>query len=310
MKILNIKYSFGLFIFASASILLPGQANNGFDLSNSLIDINEIYRGGPPRDGIPSLSHPEFLSVDDVDYLKDDDIVIGLVRGNTARAYPTRILIWHEIANDIIEGDPVAVVYCPLCGTAMVFDRNINGRVRDFGVSGLLYQSDVLMYDRETESLWSQLEMKSVSGPEAGTSLKWLSSEHMTWKTWKEKYPYGEVLSINTGFNRNYAANAYAEYFATDRTMFPVPHTRNELRNKALVIGIIINGTAKAYSVDSFNSNSSVHDRIGNQRINISYNELKKYPTVRDATGEDIPYVMSFWFAWQAFYPDTELWNP
>jgi Protein of unknown function (DUF3179) len=299
-----------ILISSAGNINLAAQSLNGFDLSNSIIDINDIYRGGPPRDGIPAISNPEFVTVKEVDFLKDDDIVIGLVRGSDARAYPTRILIWHEIANDTIGGDHVAIVYCPLCGTSMVFDREIKGRIRDFGVSGLLFQSDVLMFDRETDSLWSQLEMKSISGPEVGTSLKWLISEHMTWKTWREKYPQGKILSDDTGYNRNYSGNAYAGYFASESTMFPVPFARDELRNKALVIGVIVNGVAKAFPTDSFETSKTISEYVGSSPIKISYDGDKKYPVVTDSTGNNIPYVISFWFAWQAFYPDTELWIP
>lgn len=297
-----------LLIFLAFSLF--SQSKNGFDLSSSLIDIGQIFRGGPPRDGIPAISEPEFIPIDMVDFLKEDDIVIGLVRGETARAYPTRILIWHEIVNDTIEGDSVAVTYCPLCGTSMVFDRNIDGTVREFGVSGLLFQSDVLMYDRETESLWSQLEMKAVSGREAGKELKWLPGEYMTWKSWREKYPSGEVLSTDTGYNRNYGGNAYAGYFASDRTLFPVPQLRDELRNKDLVIGVILDGSAKAFPVDFFKDDRFIPEKVGNTYIDISYDKERKSPAVLDRNGKNIPFVISFWFAWQAFYPETELWEP
>lgn len=303
------KFFIIIMVLTISSYGLSAQSLNGFDLSNSLLNIEDIYRGGPPRDGIPSISEPDFISADKVDYLKDDDIVIGLVRKETARAYPTRILIWHEIVNDTIEGEPVIVTYCPLCGTSMVFDRKIKGEVRDFGVSGLLYQSDVLMYDRETDSLWSQLEMKSISGPEAGTELKWLPSEYMTWKAWKEKYPGGEVLSMDTGYLRNYSANAYESYFSTDSLMFPVPKYRDELKNKTLVIGILLNGEPKAYAIDSFESSKEIRDSVGGEEIIISYNHDQKYPIVKNSRREDIPFVISFWFAWQAFYPQTDLWH-
>lgn len=164
-------------------------AKNGFDLSNSIIDENKILSGGPAKDGIPSINHPHFIDAKDVTYLKDDDIIIGLDIQGIQKAYPTRILVWHEIVNDIIGTQNVAVTYCPLCGTAMVFDRYINDTLRSFGVSGLLYQSDVLLYDRETNSLWSQLAMKAISGKSVGATLKWLPSQHLTWEAWKTKYP-------------------------------------------------------------------------------------------------------------------------
>lgn len=294
-----------------AALLFNAQAatKNGFDLSNLSINKSEVLSGGPPRDGIPSIDNPRFIAVKDVDYLKDDDIVIAMVRGNIARAYPTRILVWHEIVNDIIKAEPIVVTYCPLCGTAMVFEREVAGKIRTFGVSGLLYRSDVLMYDRESESLWSQLGMEAVSGSAVGHKLTWLSSEHLTWKAWREKYPRGEVLSTNTGYRRNYSGQAYASYFASDKTMFPVPHTRNELSNKAWVIGVIINGNAKAYPVNALKTNNSIKDKVGTQDIIINYNAKTRNPLITNSQGDTIPSVMVFWFAWQAFYPATELWQ-
>ncbi|MCU7834007.1 MAG: DUF3179 domain-containing protein [gamma proteobacterium symbiont of Taylorina sp.] len=286
------------------------QTKNGFDLSNASIKYEEIFSGGPPRDGIPSIDKPKFIDISQVDFLQDDDIVIGLVRADKARAYPSRILVWHEIVNDIIDGEAVVVTYCPLCGTAMVFDRHIAGKLHTFGVSGLLYQSDVLMYDRESESLWSQLAMKSVSGSELGNKLFWLPSEHLTWKAWREKYPDGEVLSTDTGHNRNYSSAAYSSYFASDQTMFPVRYTRKELSKKVWVIGVIINGQAKAYAVNKLSVNSVIKDNLGNQKITIKYDAERKHHQIMNQQGEQIPSVLVFWFAWQAFYPQTQLWNP
>ena len=183
------------------------QEMNGFDLSKATIPNKEIHSGGPGRDGIPSIDAPKFIAAAQVDFLRDDDSVVSLSRGGKSRAYPLRILVWHEIVNDKFGGDEIAVTYCPLCGTAMVFNRKIAGKVRTFGVSGLLYQSDVLMFDREKESLWSQLKMQAVSGGDAGSDLTWLPSEQMSWKAWRAKNPDGEVLSTATGHRRNYGLN-------------------------------------------------------------------------------------------------------
>ncbi len=282
---------------------------NGFNITNATINQDDILFGGPPRDGIPSIDNPKFLPVDKVDYLRDKDIVLSVKKDGEIRAYPTRILVWHEIVNDEISGKPIVVTYCPLCGTGMVFDRVIDGKLRTFGVSGLLYQSDVLMYDRETESLWSQLAMKGVSGEGINKKLKWLPSEHLTWQAWKEKYPQGKVLSIDTGFSRNYGARAYAEYFDSDDIMFPVPQTRKELANKEKVIGVIINGKAKAYPLSKFKAERKVEDEIGGIKIAVSYDGEKQHPVVTDSDGKPITSVVVFWFAWQAFYPDTGLWG-
>jgi len=288
---------------------LAAKSLNGFDLSNAAIPKGEIFRGGPPRDGIPSIDNPKFVPAADVDYLRDGDLVIGLVRNGTTRAYPLRILIRHEIVNDVIDGQPVAVTYCPLCGTSMVFDARVDGQKRTFGVSGLLYNSDVLMYDRETESLWSQIAMKAISGPEVGNELTWLPSEQMTWKAWLQKHPTSEVLSLDTGHRRDYAADAYASYFASEQTMFPAPYSRRELPRKNWVLGLLINGEAKAYPVRQLPDGEPIADEVGGEQVEILWDAAARHAQVVKPNGESIPSVLAFWFAWQAFYPETALWN-
>jgi hypothetical protein len=284
------------------------QTRNGFDLSRSSIDPAAILSGGPPRDGIPAIDRPQFVTTHQVDFLRDDDIVIGLVRGDTARAYPLRILVWHEVVNDVIGDTPVAVTYCPLCGTGMVFDRQTGETERTFGVSGLLYQSNVLLYDRESESLWSQLAMRAVSGSAVGQELAWLPSEHLTWRAWRKNHPDGDVLSTETGFDRDYGGAAYASYFAAGTPMFPVPQTRQELPNMTWVIGVIVNGQPKAYPVKELSAGGPIEDRVGGKPIVVRYNAESRHPEITGSQGEQIPSVMVFWFAWQAFYPGTELW--
>ncbi len=145
---------------------------NGFDVSNALIPREAILSGGPPRDGIPAIVRPRFDPASRAaSFLKDEDLVVSVTVEDETRAYPLRILVWHETVNNVIRGQPLAITYCPLCGTAMVFDRRVGERTLDFGLSGLLYQSDVLMYDRQTESLWSQLAMQSVAGATGGPEV-------------------------------------------------------------------------------------------------------------------------------------------
>jgi hypothetical protein len=295
-------------IFVSLHVAADGDGTmNGFDLSNLTVDRGEILAGGPPRDGIPAIDAPGFVAAQEVNYLRDEDIVVGLVRGARARAYPLRILVWHEIVNDTFDGEPLAVTYCPLCGTAMVFDRRAGGRERSFGVSGLLYRSDVLMYDRETGSLWSQLAMESVSGPAAGARLVWLPSEHMTWQAWRQRYPDSEVLSPDTGFRRDYGGTPYASYFASDEPMFPVPKSRTELPDRALVVGTIVGGEAKAYPVEDLRSVEALDDHVGGTPVVVRYDADSRRPEVSGPEGEQLPSVVVFWFAWQGFYPETGL---
>lgn len=305
------------FLFATLALLgvLTGwtQAEltmNGFDLNNAIIPVRDILSGGPPRDGIPSIDAPQFIQPSQADFMKDEDLVVSVTFDGQTRAYPLRILVWHEIVNDVVGGHPIAVTYCPLCGTAMVFDRRVGERTLTFGVSGLLYQSDVLMYDRETESLWSQLKMQSVSGPQATTHLNWLSSEHLTWAAWESAYPEGMVLSTDTGFPRNYKQMPYAGYETEEATMYPAPYTRTELKTKDWVIGIIVGSEARAYPVDGLPANQRIEDLVGGSNIAISYDPVSHRPSVVNANRQEaVPYVMAYWFAWQAFHPETSLWS-
>jgi hypothetical protein len=280
----------------------------GFNLDNARIPVAEIHEGGPPRDGIPSIDRPKFVTVARAKFLSDDDLIVSVTHAGETRAYPLRILVWHEIVNDRIGHLSINVSYCPLCGSAMVFDRSIEGRVLEFGVSGLLYQSDVLMYDRQTESLWSQLAMVAVSGPFAGRPLRLLPAQHMTWRAWKTEFPDGRVLSIDTGHNRDYKRQPYEEYERTPSLMFPVRTNRQDLPPKAWVAGVVIDGVARAYANDRLPDGVDIEDIIGTTAVRIRFDRASRRITISDAAGAPVPFTPAYWFAWQAFNPDTTVW--
>lgn len=288
------------------SLAIAQDTVNGFKLTDLRIEREAIKSGGPPRDGIPSIDTPKFIAPDKADFMKDDDIVLSYTHDGTTRAYPLRILVWHEIVNETINGKPILVTYCPLCGTAMIYDRKVGGKVRAFGVSGLLYQSDVLMYDREDQSLWSQLGMKAVSGPLSGTKLEWLPSEHLKWKAWKAKYPKGEVLSTETGHERSYNAQAYESYFKSPNTMFPIPKHNEALSEKEWVVGVIKDGKAVAFPLAQLEKASEAKL----DGVSLKFDSASRLATATDSKGNELPTVTVFWFAWQAFYPQTTLWKP
>ena len=300
-----------LFAICFAARQCPGQEANGFDLTNAAILVAEILSGGPPRDGIPSIDRPTFESVAAATWMRDDDLIVGVSIENDHRAYPLRILVWHEIVNDTVGGQPVAVTYCPLCGTAMTFGRRYGEKTLTFGVSGLLYQSDVLMFDRQTESLWSQLAMKSVSGPQVGTALKWLNSNLMTWKAWKEANPESKVLSRATGIPRDYDQMPYRGYEQNPQTIFPVPSHRTELGNKEWVAGVVVNGKAMAFPIKTLAEKNGGAATFpgGDSEITVSYDATTRKVTALRSDGGELPVVQVYWFAWQAFYPMTALWE-
>ncbi len=242
-----------------------GNNNNG---TGWLIPKDEIMDGGPGKDGIPALQNPEFINADQATYLEDDDLVLGFADGDDIRAYPHPILDWHEIINDDINEHSVAVVYCPLTGTGIGWDRMVSGTLTTFGVSGLLYNSNIIPYDRESDSNWSQLLLKSVNGPLAGTSAHTYNLVETTWKTWKDSYPSTKVVSTNTGHSRNYGNYPYGDYKAHNNLIFPINNHDDRLPKKERVLAIIVNDNMIVYRFDSFeHSLSLVPDEFQSKKM-------------------------------------------
>ncbi len=278
---------------------------NGFDVSNSLIPKDDILSGGPPKDGIPAILSPKFEKANEAKWLNDDDLVSGFTYDGVKRAYPLTILVWHEAVNDRIGNLPFLVSYCPLCGSTVVFNRSINGKEHTFGISGLLYQSDVLFYDRETQSLWSQLEMKSVSGKMAGTEFDVLPSTLATWKEWREKYPDTLVLSRDTGFMRDYDRQPYLGYEESRSIMFPVKNKSKKFHPKEKVLVVLSGDQAKAYPYSELKKvKTPLKDKLGGKDIVIEFKD-GDYVTATDISGNPVDSFVSYWFAWFTFKPDT-----
>ncbi|GIW95486.1 MAG: hypothetical protein KatS3mg110_3527 [Pirellulaceae bacterium] len=286
------------------------HAQFAFDLSNSIIDPREILPGGPPKDGIPALSAPKFCPADEATFLDGDSRIIGVQFNGEARAYPLFILNYHEIVNDTVGNQPVAVTYCPLCDSAVVFDRRTPLGEPQFGVSGLLYSSNLLMYDRggNPESLWSQMMAKGVSGPGAQQSLVALPVELTTWDSWRRRYPNTLVLTPNTGFDRPYQHNPYAAYFASDQLMFPVRKWDLRLPAKTPVLGVWTQETARAYVPQKFAKNEQITDSLNGKKITIRQDDPSRTLRVVHAD-PGVFWMYCFWFAWSAFHPDTSIYG-
>jgi hypothetical protein len=183
------------------------------DFSRHSVPLDEFLGGGPGKDGIPAIDRPRFVAVREADrFLDDPEAVAVLELGGKVKAYPIRILTWHEIVNDRLAGRPISVTYCPLCNSTVAFSREVGGRVLDFGTTGNLRNSDLIMYDRETESWWQQITADAVVGELTGTRLKVLPSQIVSWARLKRTSPDARVLSTNTGFSRSYGDNPYAGY--------------------------------------------------------------------------------------------------
>lgn len=311
------------------------------------IRLDEIRWGGVAQDGIPPLRNPAMIAAADADYLDDDNIVFGLEVEGDARAYPKRILAWHELFADTIGGTLVAGVYCTLCGSMILYETEYEGVQYNVGTSGFLYRSNKLMYDRATQSLWSTLWGRPVVGPLVGKGiqLEMLSAVTTTWGAWRERHPETLVLSLDTGYERDYAEGAaYRDYFATDRIMFGVPKLDDRLKNKDEVFGLITRGgDARPLAIASrfLRENPLYYDAVGDLAVVVltdrsgahrayvadgrEFAEYDGDATVVDAVGDRwaltesqlargdgetrarVPAHNAFWFGWYAAYPNTRL---
>jgi hypothetical protein len=290
---------------AALSWSLPAAGKNGFDLGNSEVPKSEIRSGGPPKDGIPAIDQPAFSRGAETVWLRDDDRVLGIVYERHVRAYPIRILNHHEIVNEQFGEDYLVITYCPLCGTGMAF---VSEGPAAFGVSGLLYNSDVLLYDRRTESLWSQILRRAISGPRKGETLRMVPLQHTTWGDWVSRHPETYVLAPRTGYGRDYSRSPYAGYESSSEILFRVTHRSRAYHPKEWVIGVEIGGAAKAYPFSELSTTTvPFEDELGGEPIRVNFDVAHARGWVTDADGKEIPSVRAFWFAWFAFHPDTEI---
>lgn len=298
-----------LLLLGSMILYALGLENNGFDLSDSLVPAEEIHLGGPPRDGIPAIDEPRFLAATGAGFMQPGDRVLGIVYAGQSKAYPVKILNWHEVVNDRFSDKAVAVTYCPLCGTGVAFAAGGVGQERRFGVSGLLYNSDVLLYDRETESLWSQLMMQAVSGPLKGERLQPVALEHTSWQAWRSRNPDTLVLSTETGYARNYQENPYTGYADEQGLYFPVNARSRRYHPKERVLGVEVAGQFKAYPFAELAqlSTGKVTEQVAGRRISVHFDAEHQSARALDRNGDLLPATTSFWFAWYAFHPDTEV---
>ena len=315
--------------------------------SSARIRLDEVRWGGVRQDGIPPLRSPKMISPSKADYLEDDNVVFGIEVNGDARAYPKRVLAWHEMFVDTVGGVDVAGVYCTLCGTVVLYKTNHKGTDYHLGTSGFLYRSNKLMYDRDTQSLWNTLTGEPVIGPlvDQGIALEHMSVVTTTWGEWKRRHPDTQVLSKRTGHRRDYGEGvAYNEYFATDRLMFNTPFRDDRLKNKQEVLALRFPGAPHeqlAIDTDFLEQNPVYGDAVGPQSFivltdasganrvydpgNVKITLYDRDSTATDSNGknwkvteaalvaedgrrlERLPYHRAFWFGWRAAFPDTRL---
>jgi len=267
----------------------------------------KLRSGGPPKDGIPSVDDPKFESAQDANiWLKPDDLVLGFNYKGEARAYPLRILNWHEIVNDKVVGDAVLITYCPLCFTGIAFSRVVDGVEIEFGTSGKLINSNLVMYDRASDSLWTQLGGEAIIGPNVGKELTQLPLDTLTWAQWRNAHLATLVLSRDTGFARNYDVNPY-EGYNTNRDTFGTQFSDDRLHPKAVIYGVEVAGKFKAYSKEQLEKTGKIADNFARQTLEITRDNVGKVQIKNKTTGAAIIPTISYWFAWVSFHPDTEL---
>ena len=291
------------------------------DFSKRSIDFKEILSGGPSKDGIPSIDNPVFKPIAEISDISDQEPVISFAINGDARAYPLRILMWHEIVNDTVGGVPVTVTYCPLCNAAIVFERTVNGKVMDFGTSGLLRNSDLVMYDRQSQSWWQQFTGTAIVGSMLGTQLKVLPARLASYQNYKKRYANGKVQVPNNPGMRNYGRNPYANY---DRTAYPFLYNGSMpegIKPMERVVAFRQNGKLQIYALpllakkkqlksgnitvkwSAGQSSALDHARIDKGRDigNIIVQEN------RNSTMVDIPYDVTFAFVVHAFHPKVKI---
>jgi len=217
-----------------------------------LIPRDQVFDGGPGQDGIPALVNPPFTDPSAATYLRDDDLVLGLKIGSDVRAYPHPILDHHEIINDDIGGKKLAITYCPLTGSGIAWNRVLEGNETTFGVSGLLYNTNLIPYDRATGSRWSQMLTQCVNGPLTGTAIETTPVLETTWKAWQEMYPQTKVVSVNTGHARPYTTYPYGSNRTADFLIFPVSNDDPRLPRKERVHGIVVGERTRVYRIGEF----------------------------------------------------------
>ena len=288
----------------------PQHVSLSADVRGAKVYLGDIEAGCAAQDCIPALIAPEFRSAASANsWLNDLDVVFGISFRGVQRAYPQRILNWHEIVNDTIDRTPVLITFCPLCGSALAFHRTVDGQTVAFGVSGLLYNSDLIMYDRREGSLWQQFTGRAIVGPAAQRNerLTEIGITTTTWGAWKHSYPRTQVLSQNTGYDRNYDRYPYGSYEQDNELYFGIQHTDRRLPLKAVVYGIQIGGKSKAYTADLLANRRVLADVIGGHRIALREEPAGTIRVLDLKTGRTILPLRTFWFAWAAFHPDTEL---
>lgn len=268
---------------------------------------SDIAQGCPARDCIASIDKPKFLGAEAATFLDPEDLVLAINHKGVRRAYPTRILNYHEIVNDTVAGDPIAITWCPLCGSGVAFRRELQGKAVEFGVSGLLHNSDLVLYDRSSNSLWQQITARAFAGKLRGQSLSTVPLTMTTWAEWLKQHPDTQVLSTDTGGTGNYGqATPYGDYDKSERLMFPVSAHDPRLHPKTVVYALELGADSYAVTERALKQ-GPVKTRVGGVPVEWIRQSDGTVRAVRTDTSEALVPTRLFWFAWFTFHPATGL---
>lgn len=283
--------------------------HHGFDVSGALVPEASIISGGPGRDGIKSVDAPRFASAALATWVAPGTPVLGLTLGEGARAYPVHLMEYHQVVNDVIGGNPVVVTYDPLTAAPRAYRARVGERALSFGVSGLLYNSGFLLYDRETESLWSQFDGRALAGPLAGRTLERLPLHQIARDPWLAVQPDSVFLARPALKQIDYRHSPYERYWISDEIVFPVNARDDAHHAKEVVVGVVVNGKKRAYLGSYVTAaGGKVVDEFEDARIEVVYDTNHAYFVFDAADGVDAS--ESYWFAWKAFHPETDVWMP
>ena len=280
----------------------------GFDENTKrTVELDVLHQARPDRDCIQSIDQPKFVSANDAGHVAGDDIVLALTWKGERRAYPAKIIDHHEIVNDVVADTPIAITWCPLCGSAVGVLREIEGQVTEFGVAGLLYNSDLVFYDRVTQTLWEQVDAVGIVGPLAGVELDLVPITTTRWSTWRAAHPETMVLSPDTGFARDYSKDQYADYRQLERLFMPVSAESELLHPKTVVYGFKLQDAMLAVTETLLEENRHYEHEVDGRVVTISLGDDGSASLIDSRNGESIAPVRLYWFAWYTFHPDTEL---
>jgi len=279
----------------------------GFRLEKLRVPAEHVLSGGPKRDEIQSVDAPRFASLEEATWVLAENPVIGLALGGEARVYPVHLIERHQIVNDVVGGTPVAVTYDPLAGTPVAYERKAAGRTLSFGVAGLLYNANFLMYDRETESLWSQLRGDAVAGALSGQRLRRIPARQETLAAWLERHPDSRVLAPPSE-SIDYRYSPFTSYWVSDRVPSRVDATDERFHAKEVVLGVVRDGKARAYLGSLVTAaGGALDDEFQGRKIHVAYSS--RDGVFRYEAPADVEVTEAYWFAWKAFHPDTEVWR-